>query len=127
MQLSLFHFRILLDIHSKESPFFHLFGRDPLTHLWKLLSPKIRHLGDKKVSLIFKQSDMPLALARKIICLNRQKSNKDHTPTTSPDKFKVSNLVYIKNNATSTEDPKWESGFHLIKFLTPAVLFWRTL
>ena len=32
--------------HSKESPFFLMFGRDPRTPLQKMLTPKIRYLGD---------------------------------------------------------------------------------
>ena len=32
--------------HSKESPFFLMFGRDPRIPLQKMLTPKIRYLGD---------------------------------------------------------------------------------
>ena len=32
--------------HSKESPFFLMFGRDPVLPLNTLLSPKIRYLGN---------------------------------------------------------------------------------
>ena len=92
--------------------------------LWPL-SGKIRYLGDERSLLDLNTVRYFLALTRKNICLNRQRSNKDHTPTRCLDKFKVSDLVYIKNHATSTLKPKWESGFHLIKYSPPTVLSWR--
>ena len=118
VQLSFSDFQILLDIHSKESPFFLHFCRDPLTPLWKLLSPKIRYWGDKRCLLDLEVVRYALALARKNTCLSRQRSDKDHTPTRSPDQFKVGDLVYIKNHATSAWEPKLEIGFCLIKFST---------
>ena len=48
VQLLCFSLRILPGIHSRDSPFFLLFGRDPLTPLRKLLSPKIRYQGDER-------------------------------------------------------------------------------
>ena len=104
-------FGILLGIHSKESPFFLLFGRDPLTPLSKLLSPKNRYPGDERGLFDVEAVRYALAIARKNMCLNRQRSDKDHTPT----RFKDGDLVYIKNHTTSTWKPKWKSGFHLIK------------
>ena len=34
--------------HSRESPFFLMFGRDPLIPLNKLLRPKLRYLGNEE-------------------------------------------------------------------------------
>ena len=34
--------------HSRESPFFLMFGRDPLLPLTKLLRPKLRYLGNEE-------------------------------------------------------------------------------
>ena len=107
---------ILLGIHSTESPFFPLFGRDPLTPFKKLLSPKIRYLGDERGLLDLEAVRYALALARKNICLNTQRSDKDHTPTRSPNQFKVGDLVYIKTMPPPFGNP---NGFHLIKFSTP--------
>ena len=42
-------------------------------------------------------------------------------PTRSPDQFKAGDLVYIRHHTIFTWEPKWESGFHLIKFLTPGI------
>ena len=37
--------------HSKESPFFLMFGRDPILPLNTLLSPKLRYLGTDETIL----------------------------------------------------------------------------
>ena len=55
----------------------------------------------------------------KNICLSRQRSDKKHRHTGSPDQFKDGDHVYIKNHATSTWEPNWERSFCLNKFLTP--------
>ena len=81
----------------KKVLFIFPFGRDPLTPLQKLLSPKIRHPGDERGLLDLEEVRYALTIARKNICLSRQRSNKDHTSIRSPDKFKVTDLVYIKN------------------------------
>ena len=39
-------YNFLPNEHSRESPFFLMFGRDPLLSLTKLLKPKIRYLGN---------------------------------------------------------------------------------
>ena len=72
----------------------------------------------KEASLILKQPDMPLLLQGKISA-SIDKGLTKIIQRSSPDQFKVSDRIYIKNNATSTWEPKWESGFHLIAFLTP--------
>ena len=39
-------YNFILNEHSKESPFFLMFGRDPILPLITLLEPKIRYLGN---------------------------------------------------------------------------------
>ena len=38
--------------HSKESPFFLMFGRDPILPLNTLLGPKMRNLGNDVIILL---------------------------------------------------------------------------
>ena len=51
--------------HSKESPFFVMFGRDALTNLKHLISPKLRYMGmeelilDLKIMLNIYQAQIP--------------------------------------------------------------------
>ena len=39
-------YNFLLNEHSKESPFFLMFGRDAILPLNKLLQPQVRYLGN---------------------------------------------------------------------------------
>ena len=70
VQHYLFSFRILLGIHSKESPIFLHFVRDPLTPLRKLLTPYIRYLGDERGLSDLEAVRYAPAPARKNICPN---------------------------------------------------------
>ena len=44
-------YNFLPNEHSRESPFFLMYGQDPLLPLNKLLQPKIRYLGNDKIIL----------------------------------------------------------------------------
>ena len=46
MPLACAVYNFLPNEHSRESPFFLMFGRDPLLPLTKLLQPRIRYLGN---------------------------------------------------------------------------------
>ena len=59
--------------HSKESPFFLMFGRDPVLPLNTLLGPKMRYLGNdmnilslEAMKNMFKIAAMNLKIAREI-------------------------------------------------------------
>ena len=95
-QLSLVSFRMQSYIHSKESKFFLLFSRDPLTPLRKFSHP-IRIQGDEKVSLTLHQCHMPL-----------------HWPINS----KVVTFYTLKDTPKSTWGSQWGSGFQIVKFST---------
>ena len=47
-------YNFLPNEHSRESPFFLMFGRDPLLPLTKLLKPKIRYLGNDETSCLWR-------------------------------------------------------------------------
>ena len=82
-------FRILPGIHSKESLFFLLFGRDPQTPLRKLLIPKIRYLGDERGLLDLEAVRYALAPPRKI------------STSTSIDKG-LTKIIHLQDALTSS-------------------------
>ena len=69
--------------HSKESPFFVMFGRDALTNLKHLISPKLRYMGTEEfildleiMSSIYQAQIHNLKLARQhIIEIKNQSPN----------------------------------------------------
>ena len=86
-----------MGMHSTGCPFFLPFNRGPLAPLRKLLLSKNRCQGDEKGLLNLKAIRDALALARKIICINRQNSNNEYTVTKSPNKIKAGDIVYVKD------------------------------
>ena len=94
---SSFSFRILSDIHSKESLFFLLFGRDPLTPLRKLLSSKIRSDVGEKGLLDHEGIWYVLELARKNIYISKQQFDNVQKVTRSLQKSKLEVLYMSKD------------------------------
>ena len=117
-------------IYSKDSPFFLLFGSDPLATPGKILSPKARYLWDEKGLLRVEATRYALALARKNICINRKKSEslQNHKIARYSDKSKTGDLTYAKRHSSSTWKSKWECGFFVVKFLSHhIVLHWKAI
>ena len=93
--------------HSRESPFFLMFGRDPFLPLTKLLRPKLRYLGNEEsiLSLESLQNIYQLVVARE----KRQ-------PSLIVDpKLKEGDLVLIKNQTAKAFQPRFKENFHVIK------------
>ena len=122
--LTLFCLRILIGIHSEESPLFLLFSRDPITPLRKLLLPTIRYQWDEGGPLDIES--IP-TLTRRNITISRQKSVTVYPITRSPNKFKVSDPLHIKRHSKSAWDSKWESGFCAINFYSCSAILQNTL
>ena len=81
--------------HSKESPFFVLFGRDALTNLQHLILPKLRYMGTN--DLILDLELMSNIYQVKIHKLVRQYVIKDQRPVPDP-KIMAGDLVLIKDH-----------------------------
>ena len=98
--------------HSRESPFFLMFGRDPLLPLTKLLKPKLRYLGNEEsiLSLESLQNIYQLVVTNlKIACEKRQPS------LIVDSKLKEGDLVLIKNHTAKAFQPKFKGNFRVIK------------
>ena len=98
--------------HSRESPFFLMFGWDPLLPITKLLRPKLRYLGNEEsiLSLESLQNIYQLVVTNlKIACEKRQ-------PNLIVDpKLKEGDLVLIKNHTAKAFQPRFKGNFCVIK------------
>ena len=98
--------------HSRESPFFLMFGRDPLLPLAKLLRPKLQYLGNEEsiLSLESLQNIYQLVVTNLKIARNKRQ------PSLIVDsKLKEGDLVLIKNHTAEAFQPRFKGNFRIIK------------
>ena len=98
--------------HSRESPFFLMFGRDPLIPLTKLLRPKLRYLGNEEsiLSLESLQNIYQLVVTNlKTACDKRQPSS------IVDSKLKEGNLVLVKDHTVKVFKLRFKGNLNVIK------------
>ena len=104
-------YNFLPNEHSREAPFFIMFGRDPHIRLTEALEPKIRYLGNDETIL-------SLEALRKmylIIAENLQKArNKGGTTKSRPHNVCVNDLVMTKRHLRKTLEPKYTGAYRVV-------------
>ena len=91
--------------HSKESPFFLMFGRDPVLPLNTLLEPKIRYLGNDHNILSLEV----MKNIFEIIATNIKLASKRGDPQDQPltNKLQPGDRVLVQNHVKGPFDPKF--------------------
>ena len=91
--------------HSKESPFFLMFGRDPVLHLNTLLGPKVRYLGMdlNALSLEALKNMFEIATTNLRTATEREEPENNHLPT----KLQPGDTVLIENYTKGPFDPEY--------------------
>ena len=102
--------------HSKESPFFVMFGRDTLTNLKHLISSKLRYMGMGELILdleimsnIYQAQIYNLKLARQCII-------DDQKPVPDP-KISTGDLVLVRDHMSKSFMPKYKTDYRVIRVL----------
>ena len=102
--------------HSHESPFFLMFGRDPVLPLNSLLAPNYRYMGNNANLL----SLDALKNMYQIVAENLRKARLHHLPlahTTLSHTLQEGDLVLIKNHTAGPFDPKYGSPSRVLKMV----------
>ena len=98
--------------HSKESPFFLMFGRDPILPLNTLLEPKVRYLGNNINILSLEAMKNMYEIATTNLKMAREKRDppKDHKPI----HLQPGDTVLVQNHTKGPFDPKYIGDYHVV-------------
>ena len=108
-------YNFLPNEHSKESPFFLMFGRDAVLPLNSLLSPQLRYLGNNLNILSLEALKNMYQIATE----NLQWSHacRDSTlPKQLPHHFTEGDTVLIKNHMAGPFDPRYIGDYCIVSF-----------
>ena len=104
-------YNFLPNEHSRERPFFLMFGRDPLLPLTKLLKPKIRYLeNDENILSLEALKNM-----YQLVVTNLRYAREKRQPKTYVEpKLKEGDLVLIKDHTTKAFQPRFKGNFRVV-------------
>ena len=96
-------YNFLSNEHSKESPFFLMFGRDAILLLHKLLQPQVQYLGnDENILSMQALKNIYEVVAQN---LNVTQANVTDNINLVPTKLKEGDLVLIKDHTSKAFQP----------------------
>ena len=95
---------------SKESRFVLMFGRDPITPVAKLLEPKLRYYGERGAAL---KMDTLRRLYTVVVQNIRKAREKVPMKEEEPHKFKVNDMVLVKDPDAAVFEPRYQPNFRV--------------
>ena len=104
-------YNFLPNEHSKESPFFIMFGRDPRLPLAELFQHKLRYLGTDETIL----SLQALRNMYRVIAENLQKARDKSPSQHATTIIQPNQLVTLKVHIRKTLDPRYEGTYRVIR------------
>ena len=112
MPLACAAYNFIPNEHSKESPFFLMFGRDPVLPLNTLLGPKMRYLGnDINVLSLEAMKNMFEIVATNLKMAQERGDPKDNP---LPSKLQPGDTVLVQNHTRGPFDPKYVGDYHVV-------------
>ena len=98
--------------HSKESPFFLMFGRDPVLPLNTLLGPKMRYLGNDMNILSLEAMENVFEIAVTNLKLAQERGDPKSNPI--PSKLQPGNAVLVQNHTRGPFNPTYIGDYHVV-------------
>ena len=98
--------------HSKESPFFLMFGRDPVLPLNTLLGPKMRYLGNDINVLSLEAMKNMFEIAATNLKMAQERGDPKDDPLSS--KLQPGDTVLVQNHTRGPFHPKYVGDYHVV-------------
>ena len=100
--------------HSKESPFFIMFGRDALTNLSQLIRPDLRYMGTEDLVLDLQLMSSIFQSQNHNLRMEREHVIEGHQPVTKSD-IEVGDLFLVRDHTSKCFMPKYKVDFHGVR------------
>ena len=100
--------------HSREAPFFLMFGRDPRLPLNDFLRLKLRYLGNNETIISLEAMKKIYKLAAKNLKMARERMNKNKQQA-RPTKIEVGALIMVKKHDKKLFEPRYEGCYRVVK------------
>ena len=101
---------------SRESPFFLMFGRDPIAPFSSLLEPAPKYYGEKGGHLELDALQRMYQVTAENLKKAREKENE---PEERRNKFKIGDLVLMKDINSNVFEPKFTPHFRVVAIYGP--------
>ena len=98
--------------HSKESPFFLMFGRDPVLPLNTLIEPKIQYMGNDINILSLEAMKNIFEIATTNLKLAQEKG--DPQKPIPPIKLQPGDTIFVQNHNKGPFDPKYIGDYRVV-------------
>ena len=98
--------------HSKESPFFLMFGRDPVLPLNTLLEPKIRYMGTDINTISLEAMKNLYEIVSTNLKLAQERGDPQKQPP--PTKLQPGDTVLIQNHTKGPFEPKYIGDYRIV-------------
>ena len=112
MPLACAAYNFIPNEHSKESPFFLMFGRDPVLPLNTLLGPKMRCLGNDINVLSLEAMKNMFEIAATNLKMAQERGDPKDSPL--PSKLQPGDTVLVQNHTKGPFDPKYIGDYCVV-------------